>query len=363
MYKNKCVMGCVSKTAVALAILGLSSLWPTTATASEMWAATEYGGRHGSLANKEECQAAGKEIGQNLKEGCKGHKPDFIFVSSFAWGVKGAENNQGILDGVAESFDKKILYGFTNHGNFSQKRKRECVGVLALGGDIKTTTAKVALRKGEAEAAYTVLAEALEAQYIKAAGKGRLILLLGPYPPGTSGQQVMNGFANVLGKDVQIFGTMTPFREPEEFFFQCFQGEVLQNNLVAILLTGEFTCSFAMGEATPESPEKVIASAETAIVTAIGKEKKDDAILMLLDDSVGRIHYMEKTKQKAEEVKTLTQTTQIPIFGWCGNIQVGHPVAGVPPVAKINQISVCVIRKTASDNNLLGDVLKAAPEE
>src|SRR5947207_5863386 len=54
---------------------------------------------------------AGKEAGRKLKEACAGRTPNLLLVFQFKWTFKSDEERQQVLDGVPESFDRKLICG------------------------------------------------------------------------------------------------------------------------------------------------------------------------------------------------------------------------------------------------------------
>jgi hypothetical protein len=113
-------------------------------------------------------------------------------------------------------------------------------------------------------------------------------------------------------KDVFLFGSPAP-----EEGFQYYQGELVNGNLMAILITGDFTCSFAMADASParkgdqgQGPDKIVKSAEEVMKAAAG-DKKDGAALIFVTHCFTRNHSLANGKAKRptgfeDEYKALT---------------------------------------------------------
>jgi hypothetical protein len=362
VFPKRVVMAMAGMVALSVAFLCLSlvvnhaahgaEVTPATAPAGgEVWAATGLNGGGPDLV------AIGRAAGRKAKEACKDRKPDLVLYFDFGWASKDDEGKKAILDGVAESFDRKQIYGCAIHGGgYSRDLSIGYVCVLALGG-VKTTCVKVAAtERGKEEDSYATLANSLKAAYTEAAGKGRLILLMGSCSPAANGQKIVDAFTNVLGKDVPIFGTVTaavPGWDKKNFNWrtQYFQGDMLRETVVAILITGDFTCDFAMAEASPipkdanaQDPDEVVKSASKAAATALG-EKKDNVALMLVESCFTRGHSLQKAGKDTNEVKALCRDVQSPFLLVWNEGEIGHPASGEPPVAKTNQIGVCVIRR------------------
>lgn len=315
-----------------------------------IWAVT-------ASVNGKDPAAMGKEVGQKIKEACKGRKPDLILVFDCAWkGIKTVEDKKAAIDGLAESLDKKLIYGLTSHGSVfteTSKGSGDSLAVMAMGG-VKITASQVTPEKDKEEAAYATLAEAMKTPYTDAAGKGRLILLFGSCLPAADGQKIVDAFVKTIGKEAPIFGSVTTSAIASPEWCEFSQGEVLKNSVVAVLVTGDFACSFSMAEASPvdpkkrneQDPDKVIESTQKAAKAALG-DKKDDVAVTLVETSFTRFHSLLKIKSSGKEMKTLVEMLPAPIIGLGGEGEVGKPSADEPPVAKIDQIGICVIRKTA----------------
>jgi hypothetical protein len=286
----------------------------------------------------------GKDVGKKLKDACKDRKPDLVLVFDFGCNFKDPMVNKGVVDGVAEHFDKKTIYGSSIHGyEITNSSSVAMAGALALGG-IKATPVKVALEKGKEEAAYTTLAESLKSPYTEAAGKGRLIFIFGECVPRTNNEKIVDAFTKTLGKDVCLFGSPTPGAPHAQYF----QGELLTGNLTAILITGDFTCGFAMADASPakkgdqrQDNDKIVESAEKALKTAMG-DKKDNAVLVFLTNCYTRCH-SAKGDCATREYKAITKDVTAPLLGIMSDLDIGHPATGEPAAAKEDQINVCVI--------------------
>jgi len=308
--------------------------------AGDVWAA--------SFSTYGQPATVGKTVGEKLQELCKGRKPSLVLVFQFLWTFPSDQERQLALDAMAESFDKKTIYGISV-GPLCDLAGAESqnMGAMALGGDIQPTAVNVKVEKGKENEAYKTLAEGLQGPYTQAAGKGRLILILGACDKTTSSRAIVDTFQNVLGKDVQLFGPGTPGTS------HFFQGEVQENALTAVLLTGNFTCDFATALAPMEEgghldTDKILASAKEAMAVALG-DKKDDVAAILAASYTTRGHSI-KDRTKKEEIpvtQAARETTGALMFVWDYGSEIAHPKTGDPAVATKGHIAVCVIRKAA----------------
>jgi hypothetical protein len=133
---------------------------------------------------------------------------------------------------------------------------------------------------------------------------------------------------------------------------------LLTGALEAILITGDFDCRFGMADASParkgdqtQDPDKIVTSAREAMKTALG-DKKDDAALVLVTYCFTRTHSLERFSDKEkgrtarkEEYEAMTKDIAAPVFGAMDDIEIGHPATGQPPVARVDQVNVCVISR------------------
>jgi hypothetical protein len=63
------------------------------------------------LRCRESPTSRARKPGRNLKEACRGRQPDLVLVFQFKWAFKSDEERRQVLDGVAESFDQKLICG------------------------------------------------------------------------------------------------------------------------------------------------------------------------------------------------------------------------------------------------------------
>jgi hypothetical protein len=280
---------------------------------------------------------AGKEAGRKLKEACAGRTPELVLVFQFKWTFNSDEARQQVLDGVAESFDKKTIYGMSTGPVNATGGKSGNVGVIALGG-VQATMVHSNFDKGKENESLKTLAEGLKGPYLQAAGKGRLVLILGSHANIAKPKEILEAFQNALGKEAPLFGPGTP---AEAHFFQ---GSLQEKALTAILLTGGFTVDFAMEESALTN-ETILESAGKAMTSAIG-EKKDNIAAILVASFEKRGHSMKEGKTEITPVAAAAATTSAPLlFIWNYGSEIAVPKAGESAVVGKSHLNVCVIRK------------------
>jgi hypothetical protein len=285
---------------------------------------------------------AGKEAGRKLKEACAGRTPNLVLVFQFKWTFKSDEERQQVLDGVAESFDRKTIYGMSVGPLNATGGKGGNVGVMALGG-VQSTPVHSTFEKGKENESLKTLAEGLKGPYLQAAGKGRPVLLLGSHSSIAKPKEILEAFQSALGKDVPLFAPGTP---AEGHFYQ---GALQERALTAILLTGNFTCDFAMEESALTN-EPILESAGKAMASAIG-EKKDNIAAILVASFEKRGHSMKEGKTEITPVAAAAATTSAPLlFIWAYGSEIAVPKAGGPAMLGKYHLNVCVIRAASSGN-------------
>jgi hypothetical protein len=299
---------------------------------AQVWAET--------AAVSAKADVAGKEVGRKLKEACAGRTPDLVLVFQFKWAFKSDEDRQQVLDGVAESFDRKSIYGNSTGPLNVTGGKGGNVGAIALGG-VQSTVVHSLLEKGQENETLKTLAQGLKDPYLKAAGKGRLVLLLGSHATVAKPKEILEAFQVALGQDAPVFGPGTP---AEGHFFQ---GSLHERALTAILVTGNFMLDFAMEESALTS-EPILESAGKAMASAIG-EKKDNIAAILVASHEKRGHSLERLKEGKTEITPVAAaaaTSSAPLlFIWNYGSEIAVPKAGEPAVVGRSHINVCVIRK------------------
>src|SRR5262245_28752983 len=126
---------------ITMNVVGVALLMVASSTGeAQVWAET--------AAVSGKAEVAGKEAGRKLKEACAGRTPDLVLVFQFKWTFKSDEERQQVLDGVAESFDRKTIYGHSTGPVNATGGKGGNVGVIALGG-VQSTVVHSALEKGK----------------------------------------------------------------------------------------------------------------------------------------------------------------------------------------------------------------------
>lgn len=319
----------------------LSTVFVANAVNGSEWCAT-------GLSASGDPFAAGQEAGKKAKAAFGAEAPALVLV--YCSGARGwaPESNQRMLNGVASSFDKALIYGsVARWGCVAPESTAASVVVLAIGGGVAVTEVEASVVKdpspGDPSAAKSAndkpaadktenvkpadlgrtLGDALKAAYNKASdAKGRLIIAIGPYG-FVMGTPFMKTVTDILGTDARMVGGLTHARDDPIFV----KGEVVKREFILLLISGDFSCDFGVGSKTEKTPEEVTSA---AIRSANGVNKGDiNAVLVF-----GKV-----------AIKTLTDAVKAPIFGCVCELPLGVTSEHAPVAAWDWLLSVCVIRK------------------
>ncbi len=242
------------------------------------------------------------------------------------------KDRDALLGGVASVFDPSVTYGCPGYNPLTQAGNAGDVAVLAIGGDVQVATAIAPVEGGDGHAACgKQIGEALlDASKAKAAG--RVLLLFGNCHVPKDNDLVL-GACSVLGEKFPVVGGASLGGGVY------YEGKVVGGNNVGLLLSGDFTCGFAMKK--DMTPEGLIASAGDSCKQAIG-DGGDKLALMLVFDCGGRRGAMGANLPKElEAIKAAVGDA--PIFGFYGSGEIGHNDNDSPSRGDGYHISACAI--------------------
>ena len=285
------------------------------ATAAPTWAgpgpALSIGVGHSEL---KDASKAGEEAAKQAKQGLKGKTADVVLVFDCV------EDKQAMLDAVAGHFDSKKIYGCSAYNAITQVSPSGTVGVLALTG-VQVDTALSTLEGGH-EACGRRIGEALKPAALKTKDRGQLMVLIGDchYPIN---QQLVDGVCGVLGEKFPISGGAATGG------LAYYEGKIQKKSNLGLLLSGDFTCSFAIKKAKTTEPMDVVNAAGEAFRKAVG-DKKDKLKMVFAFDCGGRRGQM-KDQRPLEVVKMKEAAGAVPIFGFYGSGETGRDGNDAPP--------------------------------
>lgn len=261
---------------------------------------------------------AGEEAAKQAKAAFKGAKANVVLVFDCVGG--GAKGKQTMLDAVAQCFDKSIIYGCSAYNAITQVSPSGTVGVLALGG--VHADAALSNLDGGHEACGKRIGEALKGAAEKTKDHGRLLVLIGDchYPIN---QKLVDGVCGVLGEKFPISGGAAK----DGLTYS--KGKVYTKSNLGLLISGDFTCRFAIKKAKTTKPMDVVNAAGDAFRKAIG-DRKDKLQMVFAFDCGGRRGQM-KDKRPLEVVQMKEAAGSAPIFGFYGSGETGRDGNDAPP--------------------------------
>ena len=270
---------------------------------------------------------AGREAAKQAKEALKGRSADVVFVFDCVGG--GVEGKQAMLDAVAEHFPAGKIYGCSAYNAITPTGPAAAVGVLALSG-VRVNAALSDLEGGH-EACGKRIGEALAPAAKKTANRGRLLVLIGDchYPIN---QKLVDGVLGVLGEQFPVSGGAA------NGGLTYSQGKVHKKSNLGVLISGDFTCGFAIKKAKTTEPMDVVNQAGLAFRQAIDDDQ-DKLQLVLAFDCGGRRGQM-KDKRSLEVKQMNAAAGGKPIFGFYGSGETGRDGNDAP--AKGVGYHICV---------------------
>ena len=285
------------------------------AAASPGWAAGELGIGVGHSEAKDSA-AAGDEAAKQAKADLKGAKADVVLVFDCV------NNKQAMLDAVGRHFDAKTIYGCSAYNAITQVSPSGTVGVLALAGVHADAAIAPVEGKSGHEACGKKIGEALKGAAARNKDHGQLLVLIGDahYPIN---QKLVNGVCGVLGQKFPISGGAA------KGGLTYYQGKVHKKSNLGLLISGEFTCSFAIKKAKTTKPMDVVNAAGEAFAKAVSG-KKDKLQMVFAFDCGGRRGQM-KDKRPLEVVQMKQAAGDVPIFGFYGSGETGRDGNDAPP--------------------------------
>lgn len=257
---------------------------------------------------------AGDEAAKQAKGALKGKTADVVLVFDCV------KNKQAMLDAVAKHFDAKKIYGCSAYNAITQVSPSGTVGVLALTG--VHVDATISTLDGGHEPCGKRIGEALKPAAKKNKDHGQLLVLIGDchYPIN---QKLVDGVCGVLGQKFPISGGAAAGG------LSYYQGKVHKKSNLGLLISGDFTCSFAIKKAKTTKPMDVVDAAGEAFKKAVTGQKGKLQMVFAFDCG-GRRGQM-KDKRPLEVVRMKEAAGAVPIFGFYGSGETGRDGNDAPP--------------------------------
>lgn len=190
----------------------------------------------------------------------------------------GPKGKQAMLDAVARHFPAEKICGCSAYNAITPTGPAGTVGVLALAG-VRVDAALSNLDGGH-EACGKRIGEALKPAAEKNKDRGQLLVLIGDchFPIN---QKLVDGVLGVLGEQFPVSGGSA------NGGLTYAQGKVHTKSNVGVLISGHFTCGFAIKKAKTTEPMDVVNQAGLAFKQAVG-DRTDKLQMVFAFDCGGR---------------------------------------------------------------------------
>lgn len=228
-------------------------------------------------------------------------------------------NKNRALKGVCSVFPRKVVFGFSTYGSFSQTGcyDTDSVGLLGIGGNGISATVKLrkkldiaGLTMEEDESRLKSKLQAAGADLASGFGGGNnklLILMADAHSP--KNQFLVEGAQKVLGKKFPITGGSANKNADQTFIY--YQGRIYTDSAIAIMLSGDFNVSLSGRQAKENA--KVISSAGDGAKEAIANST-GDPIAILAYNCAGRKGKLDNISDELAAIQSeIGKTT--PLFG------------------------------------------------
>jgi hypothetical protein len=300
------------------------ALAPARAADPKAAKAMTVGIGHSELAKPAE---AGRQAAKQAKEALKGKTADVVFVYDSVEG--GIEAKKAMLAAVAEHFPADVIHGCSAYNAITPTGPAGTVGVLALSG-VSVHTAMSGLTGGH-EACGKRVGEALAPAAKNSADRGQLLVLIGDchFPIN---QKLVDGVLGALGKQFPVSGGAA------NGGLTYSKGKVYEKSNLGVLISGEFTCGFAIKKARTTEPMDVVNQAGLAFKQAIGKDGDKLQLVMAFDCGGRRGQMKDKRPLEVEQMNAAADGA--PIFGFYGSGETGRDGNNAP--AKGVGYHICV---------------------
>lgn len=282
----------------------------------------------GSSAN-ESPKLAGEEAAKKAKDGFGGKDAGIVVVFSAR-----RQLCQELVDGVASVFDKKLVYGCEGYspvsldGNFAEQGHdiRKGVAVMAIGGNVKITSASARIEKSEDrkkdfEAGGKRIGEQLKSA-VDMDAKGKVMVTFGNQHAGDN-ERFVAGLTGVIGHGVPVVGAAAGGDGAKEIV----KGEIVSGVNIAVVLAGDFNVGVGLAGGGGDLVAKTEESMTAALKAAGGRP-----VIGMVFDCGGRRGELVKQQKIAAEyevMKKLAGTTAI--IGFYGGGEIGTPAVGSEP--------------------------------
>ncbi|NLF73464.1 MAG: hypothetical protein GX575_30880 [Candidatus Anammoximicrobium sp.] len=311
--------------AALLVLVSVCGLWATSAPgADDVWRSAPACGARPLVFRtalvedqNEQPAAAGKAAAEKLKQAMGDAPLRAVLVSEC---FEDAENKQALLAGVCSVLPREIVFGQATYGSFTQAGCGgfDTVCLLGIGGEGVGVAAalvrdlgvgKLTFEQHEAEIKQRLHAAGakLASQLARVQDDRLAVLLADAHSP--KNQYLVEGVQQVLGGQFPITGGSANKNAGQTFVV--FQGRVLADSAVALMLSGDFRVTLAGRKAMDN--DQVIATAREAAIQALAAAAgKPHAVLAF--NCAGRRGKLKRPADELEAIQTVLGR-ELPLFG------------------------------------------------
>ncbi|MHB8863940.1 MAG: FIST N-terminal domain-containing protein [Pirellulaceae bacterium] len=306
----------------------VATLWalllPCSVSAQETWNApvTEVGGPivMRVVMVKDEVEdpfAAGKEAAEALQKAMDGVALKAVILSEC---FEDKDNKENLLLGICSVVGQDVVFGAATYGSFTQAgcADFDSVCLLGIGGTgigvsagivTEMGTAQLVIDQQQAEITRRLHAagNAVSKQLLRSDADRLMILIPDAHSP--KNRYLVEGVQQVVGRQFPMTGGSANKNAGQTHVY--FRGQLYQDSVVALMLSGDFQVSLAGRLAKDQ--EAVIRTAGEGAAEAIAK-MPTKPLAVLAYNCAGR---RGKLQNVAEELTAIQQSigTSVPLFG------------------------------------------------
>ena len=312
----------VSAWMLPLALAGLLAAARTVVAADDTWSTrpAEPGGRivlQMGSATGEDPLAAGKAAAEALKAAMGGVPLQAVLVSEC---YEDKPYKEKLLQGVSSVLPKAIILGGATYGSFTQAgcTDFDSVCLLGIGGEGVSVAAGLVREMKTSGLTWEEHRELLE-QRLRAAGEALagklrrtdwdvLVILMGD-AHSPKNQFLVEGVQRVLGDSFPITGGSANKNAGQTFVY--FRGQLYEDSVVALLLSGDFKVSLAGRQA--KDNDSVIRTANECAAEALA-DFAGRPVAALAFNCAGRRGKLENVEDELAAIQRALGR-DLPLFG------------------------------------------------
>ena len=264
-------------------------------------------------SSEKDPQVASAEAAKQALQALGSTKPKLVLV------FDQVQSGEAVLRGVNSVVDPNIVFGCESYSPLTEQGNNPRVGVLAIGGDVEVATAMAKLDGGHEKCGRELGKQFKAAAPAKPAGE--LMILFGScHVPADD--QLVGGVRAELGDKFPVVGAAA-----SGGMNIYYQGKMMKDINVGVMLRGNFRCDFACKEAPGGTKDKLVSSAGDAVAQACGSSVGSAAVspspaLLFIFDCGGRRGQLGDQLQ-AEFGAMKKAAGESKMFGFYGSGEIG----------------------------------------